>query len=221
MNVSLKQATQSRKSYQLGTFWSEYFSITQVKHCDACQHTKWKFDWLAPTLHPIPVSDTWKKVGIDIIELPLSSQGNRYWVTLTDYLSKWSEAEPFPTKDAINVAEFLYCTFLRHGRPADIITDQGREFCNQVVNRLQELTGFRHNVTSAYHPQANGLDEQFNQTLKAQLQRMVNEHQDDWDTILDEIFFVYTAQVDWIQQVHALHFSHVWSWSMSPYRASY
>ena len=150
-----------------------------------------------PTLHPIPVSDTWKKVGIDIIELPLSSQGNRYWVTLTDHLSKWSEAEPFLTKDAINVAEFLYRTFLRHGRPADIITDQGQEFCNQVVNRLQKLTAFRHNVTSAYHPQANGLDEQFNQTLKAQLQRMVNEHQDDWDTILDEIFFAYrTSRLD-------------------------
>ena len=60
-----------------------------------------------------------------------------------------------------------------------------------MVDRLEDLTGFRHNVTSAYHPQANGLDERFNQTLKAQLQKLVNEHQDDWDTILDEILFAY------------------------------
>ena len=33
------------------------------------------------------------------------------------------------------------------------------------MDRLEELTGFRHRVTSAYHPQANGLDERLNQTL--------------------------------------------------------
>lgn len=63
--------------------------------------------------------------------------------------------------------------------------------CNEMVDRLEELTGVRHNVTGAYHPQANGLDERFNQTLKAQLQKLVNEHQDDWDTTLDEIIFAY------------------------------
>ena len=72
---------------QLGTFWTEYFSITQVKHCDACQRTKRRFNRPAPILHPIPVSDTWKKVGIDIIELPLSSHGNQYCVTLITFQS--------------------------------------------------------------------------------------------------------------------------------------
>jgi transposase InsO family protein len=62
---------------------------------------------------------------------------------------------------------------LRHGSPREIVTDQGREFCNQIMNALEELTGFRHLVTSAYHPQSNGLDERLNQTLKAALQKLV------------------------------------------------
>ena len=50
--------------------------------------------------------------------------------------------------------------------PKEIISDQGWEFCNQVINRLKELTGFQHQVTSVYYLQSNGLDGRMNQTLK-------------------------------------------------------
>ena len=59
------------------------------------------------------------------------------------------------------------------------------------MDRLEELTGFRHRVTSAYHPQANGLDERLNQTLKAALQKLVNDNHDDWDQLIDNVLFAY------------------------------
>ena len=114
----------------------------QVKRCEVCQRSKRKFDKPAPSLHPIPVTDTWNKVGIDLITMPESSSGNRYCITLTDYFSKWAEAAPMPTKEAVHVANFLYKMFLRHGCPQEIISDQGREFCNQLVDLLEELTGY-------------------------------------------------------------------------------
>ena len=43
-----------------------------------------------------------------------------------------------------------------HGCPLEIVSDQGREFCNQLVD-LRYV--FKHKITSAYHPQSNGLDE--------------------------------------------------------------
>lgn len=142
-------------------------------------------------LHPIPVSDTWKKVGIDLIELPTSRNGNKYCITLTDYFSKWPEAEAVPTKEARHVATFLLKMFFRHGCPEEIVSDQGREFCNQLIDLLEELTGFKHKITSAYHPQSNGLDERLNQTIKAKLQPLVNEQTDDWDEHIDNILFAY------------------------------
>ena len=75
-------------------------------------------------LQPIPVTDTLNKIGIDLIELPMSQIGNRYCITLTDYFSKWVEAAPVPTK----VAVFLFKMFLQYGCPQEIVTDQGREF---------------------------------------------------------------------------------------------
>jgi len=59
------------------------------------------------------------------------------------------------------------------------------------MDRLEALTGFKHRVSSAYHPQSNGLDERLNQTLKASLQKLVNDKQDDWDDLIDEVLFAY------------------------------
>ena len=62
-----------------------------------------------------------------------------------------------------------------------MISDQGREFVNQVESELLGLTGIEHRVTSAYHPQTNGLTERFNQTLQTALLKVVNDKQTDWD----------------------------------------
>ena len=40
--------------------------------------------------------------------LPVTSRGNKYIVTLTDYFSKWAEAAPLPSKHAAGVAKFIY-----------------------------------------------------------------------------------------------------------------
>jgi hypothetical protein len=112
-------------------------------------------------------------------------------ITLTDYFSKWAEAAPIPTKEACHVTSFLYQMMLQYGCPEEIVSDQGREFCNRVVDQLEQLTGFKHIITSAYHPQSNGLDERLNQTLKGQLQKMVNDNQDNWDDLLENVLFAY------------------------------
>ncbi|KAL5457779.1 hypothetical protein EMCRGX_G035073 [Ephydatia muelleri] len=76
--------------------------------------------------------------------------------------SKWPEATALPDKTAIGVAEFLFHCFTRHGCCKIKITDQGREFVNKVNDELCRFTGVQCNLTSAYHPQSNGLDEWFN-----------------------------------------------------------
>ena len=44
-------------------------------------------------------------------------------------------------------------------------SDKGKEFVNQLVTQLCNACGIEHKVTSAYHPQANGHTEKFNDTL--------------------------------------------------------
>ena len=85
-------------------------------------------------LHPVKVvPKPWYLVGIDLIDAPTTSQnGSKYLLTQTDYFTKYVEAVPLPNKCADSVAKALYSTFCRHGVPVHIISDQGREFVNQV-----------------------------------------------------------------------------------------
>ena len=76
-----------------------------------------------------------------------------------------------------------------------MISDQDREFVNKVYSCLFSITKTDHRISSAYHPQTNGLVERFNQTLQQSLVKVVNMNQTDWDQKLDGVLFAYrTAQ---------------------------
>ena len=75
----------------------------------------------------------------------------------------------------------------RYGCTKVLISDQGREFVNQVSRLLFLMTKTEHRISSAYHPQTNGLVERFNQTIQRSLVKVVNENQTDWDTKLEGV----------------------------------
>lgn len=60
---------------------------------------------------------------------------------MCDYFTKWPEARAIPQKTAKCVADFVYWTITRNGCPQIQISDQGREFVNQVSKELNERTG--------------------------------------------------------------------------------
>ena len=82
----------------------------------------------------------------------------------------------------------------RWGAPSRLLSDQGREFVAKVNEKVCEQFGIKRSVTSAYHPQTNGLDERTNQTLKARLSKLANEQQDDWCSFLDEVAYSIRTQ---------------------------
>ena len=116
-----------------------------VKSCAKCFAVNPKVSCDDPPLNPIPVpARIWSLVGIDIIgPLQESSQGNKYIVAITAAL---------PQKTAARVSDFLYTTVCRLGCMDTLISDQGREFVNSVVDHLLERMSTEHRISSAYHP---------------------------------------------------------------------
>lgn len=69
---------------------------------------------------------------------------------------------------AETVANALLNGWISHyGVPRVITTDQGRQIESALFMELSKILGFKHNHTTAYHPQANGMIERFYGTLKA------------------------------------------------------
>ena len=107
-----------------------------------------------------------------------------------DYVTKWTEAEALKEKTALAVSEFLYKVICRHSCFKIQINDQGREFVNSVSSELHRLTGVEQRVTSAYHPQANGLVERQNRTIKTALQKVLLRDK-DWPQATDGVLFAH------------------------------
>jgi hypothetical protein len=51
--------------------------------------------------------------------------------------------------------------------------------------------GTHRRLTSAYHPQSNGLTERFNQTLCKTLKKCVKETTQEWDALIASALFAY------------------------------
>ena len=58
---------------------------------------------------------------------------------------------------------------------------------NEVCKQLHELTGVEQRVTSAYHPQANGLVEHQNRTIKDSLVKVLEDKTEMWSQIIEGI----------------------------------
>ena len=76
-----------------------------------------------------------------------------------------------------------------------LFNDQGREFVNTVNAELHRLTGVEQRVTSAYHPQANGLVERQNRTIKNTLIKVLDENPSTWPFIIEGVLFAHRVSV--------------------------
>jgi len=173
--------------------WPQMFEDIRrhIQHCDICQ--KQKKPNTVEALHPLPVEQPFDRVGIDLLQLPLTPQGNKYIIVATDYHTKWVEAQPVTNKTASIVAGFIYEEIIcRHGAPKELLSDQGTEFLNSLVYQICERFKIKHRTTTPYHPQTNGLTERFNRTLISILGKLTQQHKNiSWDELLSSALFSY------------------------------
>ena len=136
-----------------------------------------------PPLNPIPVKGPFHRVAVDVLQLPLTSSGNKYIVVFMDYLTKWVEAFPTSDQQASTIAgllvEHIIC---RHGVPEELLSDRGSNFLSDLILELCSLLGIRKLNTSGYHPQTDGLVEKFNSTLQSMISKASDKNPTEWDS---------------------------------------
>ncbi|GJV60464.1 putative nucleotidyltransferase, ribonuclease H [Tanacetum coccineum] len=133
-------ATTVRKVFKAGFYWPHIFRDAHklVQVCDACQRAgniSSRDETPQKYIHVCEIFDVW---GIDFMGPFPSSNRNKYVVVAIDYVSKWVEAQAFPTNDARNVVNFLKRLFARFGIPKALISDRGTNFCNHQMKKAMK-----------------------------------------------------------------------------------
>ena len=138
------------------------------------------------------MEEPFKRLAMDIVgPLNRSIRGHKYILVLCDYATKYPEAIPLKSIDSESIANVMVEVFSRLGIPKEIVTDQGSNFLSSLMNQLCKLLSIEKIKTSPYHPQANGLVENFNGTLKKMLKCYAQEEPNDWDQHIPYVLFAY------------------------------
>lgn len=156
-----------------------------VKTCVPCQRSKIHRHTKTPLNHIVVPNKRFSHIHIDIIGPLPPSNNSSYCLTMIDRSTRWVEAEPIAYIDAETVAKALFRTWIaRFGVPEIITTDQGRQFESKLFRSMASMLGSKHIHTCAFHPQANGLIENWHRTLKGALKAYLS---DRWTETLPSV----------------------------------
>ena len=160
-----------------------------VQHCKACltcASYRGAGHRNKPPLKPIEVGGPFERVGVDILEMPPTERENRYIVVFVDYLTKWVEAFPTPDQKSDTIARLIVERIIcQHGAPKEL-SDCGPNLLSTLMLDICSLMGVKKINTTAYHPQSDGLVENFNRTLRAMISKHAKKFGRDWDSYLPQ-----------------------------------
>ena len=144
---------------------------TWCRDCSGCARGKITRQEKTAVL-PIPVPAVkFSHVHVDIVgPLPVSKEGHSHLLTIVDRSTRWPEVIPLKSITAEVCADtFVQEWVARFGTPHTITTDRGTQFTSSTWACMCKTIGAQHILTTAYHPQSNGMVERFHRQLKESL----------------------------------------------------
>ena len=170
-----------------------------VKSCGSCQaHKSTAPGVYTRTLNPSLPTGPNVRLSVDLIgPLPSTEHGHTYALDMVDYFTKYAISVPLKSKEGGEVADAIYKNwYCVYGIPYEIQTDQGTEFTNDVIKRLNIRLAVGHRVTTPYYPQANGEVEIWNRTLKRCVAIYAEKHPGTWDKYISGVVWSYNTSLN-------------------------
>ena len=135
------------------------------------------------------INDLWQADLVEMHELASKNKKYNYMLTVIDTFSKQAFAIPIKNKTAQAVSQ-AFEGILKHRKPNNLQTDQGKEFFNKTFQDLMKQHKINH-----YHTFSNkkaAIVERFNRTLKGRMWKKFTElNSHNWLDILDNLIKEY------------------------------
>ena len=179
-------------------WWNRITRMTEevVSQCSICSRVRASFNRPTPDLHSHPICGLFYCWGVDTSgPYVVSERGNRYVMHAVEYFSSTLVLIPMPSKESKETAyAFTHGVLSRFGACAAVVTDGGGEYQGMFAQMLAHHF-IDHRVTSADHPQANGLVERTVGTVKKALAKHCELKQNigTWDEQLASVALAYNT----------------------------
>ena len=136
-----------------------------------------------------------ERVHVDLFGPLRGDNTYKYVAVITCAFSKWTEVIAIENKEAPTVAKAIFEEWIcRKGVMKMLVSDNGKEFCNKILEEMCKLMAIDKHNTTSYHPMANGQVERFNKDMKKYLTTMLEETS-DWVKYLKPLQFAHNTAI--------------------------
>lgn len=184
------------RCHRTGYYWPSMKADAArlVQKCDKSQRFAKTSHMPATTLNSVSAPWPFDKWEMDIIgPLPTSTHGRkRFILMITDYFTKWVEAEAFEKVREQEVQKFLWKHVICKFRvPREVHTDNDPQFASQVVKDFCSSYGIKLTFFLPRYPQANGQAEASNKAILDSLKKRLESAKGWWLEVFPEILWAF------------------------------
>ena len=167
-----------------------------VKCCATCGITKKLPRHPKAKLTPTATHKKWEILQIDIVGPFIKSKsGNRFLLTAICTYTKFARAWPLNNTTSETIAKKLvnehFCIF---GLPQTVHSDNGANFCSDLMKETYKLLGIRHTRSHTYCAFNNAQIERWHHTLEQSITTQANKKPRSWDEYVALSVLSYNSQ---------------------------
>ena len=157
-----------------------------IKGCAICQQMKTQTHKRPTPIYRIPTTPgtlPFRTIAMDLITGLPNRQGFNAILTIVDHgCSRAAIFLPCTTNISGPGIAQLYLDYVYRwfGLPTKIISDRDPCFTSHFRKAITKKLGIKQNLSTAFHPQTDGLSERKNQWIEQYLHTIVASHPEDW-----------------------------------------
>ena len=169
-----------------------------IKQCPCCQKMN---PFKTPIItHPFTLASygIMDRINVDTIgPLPPDVDGNEYILAVIDCFSRFLELYAIKDTTALAATNSLVNFTGRYGVPAEILTDNGTQYANKVMEELHKIYQNEHKFTNPYSHEENGIIERANKEILRHLRAIIYDTRivDKWSNYLPLVQRIMNSQV--------------------------
>ena len=171
--------------------------IKVVANCGRC--IQYEAKGQLPPMQPIVCTEPMELVHIDYVGMEVTAAVKEKLVVknvlvVEEHFTWYIQAFVTKNHTVRTTARVLYNNYFSvFGFPQHLMTDQGTEFCRNIIVAMCSLLGVEKIQTMPYHPQMNGSAKRVHQTLQRMIGKLDSEKRKKWLTHIGSIIIAYNS----------------------------